>query len=153
VGLTLLSQNVLADSIAALGLTIAFYYGINGFAVPLFYRHQVFASFKTFFMLGVFPLIGGLILLWVLGASFDQLWYPANSASGASWFGVGPPFILGAGFILAGVVGMLLAWAFLKRAKPFFARKMETVEAMVPYDDPDDVIGGPPDEVAATTAV
>jgi amino acid transporter len=34
VGLTLLSQNVLADSIAALGLTIAFYYGINGFAVP-----------------------------------------------------------------------------------------------------------------------
>ena len=41
VGLTLLSQNVLADSIAALGLTIAFYYGINGFAVPLFYRRQV----------------------------------------------------------------------------------------------------------------
>ena len=43
-GLTLLSQNVLADSIAALGLTIAFYYGINGYAVPLFYRHQVLQS-------------------------------------------------------------------------------------------------------------
>ena len=47
VGLTLLSQNVLADSIAALGFTIAFYYGINGFAVPLFYRHHVLKSFKN----------------------------------------------------------------------------------------------------------
>ncbi len=54
VGLTLLSQNVLADSIAALGLTIAFYYGINGFAVPLFYRHHILGNLKKFFMLCVF---------------------------------------------------------------------------------------------------
>jgi amino acid transporter len=140
VGLTLLSQNVLADSIAALGLTIAFYYGINGFAVPLFYRHQVFESFKKFLLLLVFPLIGGLILLWVFIASLDSLWYPANSASGASWFGIGPPFILGVAFILGGVVAMVLAHAFLKRSRPFFARRMETVETMVPYDDPDDVL-------------
>ena len=138
VGLTLVSQNVLADSIAALGLTIAFYYGINGFAVPLFYRHQVFKSLKKFFMLGVFPLIGGLILLWVFLASLDSLWYPANSASGTAWFGVGPPFVLGAAFILSGVIVMFAAWAWLKRARSFFARKMETVEAMVPYDDPGD---------------
>ena len=79
----------------------------------------------------------------------------ANSASGSSWFGVGPPFVLGAGFIVAGVVAMFLAAWFLKRSKPFFARKMETVEAMVPYDDPDDVFGGSPDDAAgagSTTA-
>ena len=59
VGLTLLSQNVLADSIAALGLAIAFYYGINGFAVPLFYRHHVLENWKSLLLLGVLPLLGG----------------------------------------------------------------------------------------------
>ena len=81
------------------------------------------------------PLVGGLMLLWVLAASFDSLWYPANSASGTSWFGVGPPFVLGAAFLLLGVVGMALFWAFSKRSRPFFARRMETVDAMVPWDD------------------
>ena len=142
-GLTLLSQNVLYDSIAALGLAIAFYYGINGYAVPLFYRHQVFKSFKKLVFLGLFPLLGGLILTWVFIASADSLWYPANSASGTSWFGVGPPLVIGLGFIVSGVVVMFVAWGFLKRSKTFFARKMETVEAMVPYDDPDDVVVGP----------
>jgi len=142
VGLTLLSQNVLADSIAALGLAIAFYYGINGFAVPLFYRHQVLKSAKKFIFLGVFPLIGGLLLAWVFIASLDSLWYPANSASGTSWFGVGPPFVIGVGFIVSGVVVMFLASWFVQRSKPFFARKMETVEGMVPYDDPDDAFVG-----------
>lgn len=133
VGLTLVSKNVLGDSIAALGLTIAFYYGINGYAVPLFYRHQVFKSWKKFFLLGLFPLLGGIALTWIFIASLDYLWYPANSFSGSKWLGVGPPFILGGGFILAGVVVMILAERFAKRSKPFFARKMETIETMVPW--------------------
>jgi len=141
VGLTLLSQNVLADSIAALGLTIAFYYGINGYAVPLFYRHQVLRSFRKFLFLGLFPVLGALALTWVLIASFDYYWYPANSESGTSWFGVGPPFFLGAFFILSGVVVMVLASRFVKRSRPFFARKMETVENMVPWEeDPEDLL-------------
>jgi amino acid transporter len=141
VGLTLISQNVLADSIAALGLTIAFYYGINGYAVPLFYRHQVFGSLRKFVLLGLFPVLGALALTWVLIASFDYYWYPVNSESGTSWFGVGPPFLLGAFFILSGVVVMLLASRFVKRSRPFFDRKMETVETMVPWDEsPDDLL-------------
>ena len=81
---------------------IAFYYGINGYAVPIFYRHQIFGSVKKFLLLGLFPLLGGLALTWVLIASLDSLWYPANSESGTSWFGVGPPFVLGVGFIVSG---------------------------------------------------
>jgi hypothetical protein len=85
--------------------------------------------------LGVMPLASGVILLWVLAASFDSLWYPANSESGSSWFGVGPPFVLGALFLLSGVVGMILFNVFSKRSRPFFARKMETVDNMVPWED------------------
>jgi amino acid transporter len=130
VGLTLVSQNVLADSIAALGLTIAFYYGINGYAVPLFYRHQILKDWKKFFLLGLFPLLGALLLTWVFIASCDQLWYPSNSASGTSWFGIGPPLILGLAFILSGVVVMVVAERFAKSTRPFFDRKRETVETM-----------------------
>ena len=38
VGLTLISANILADTIAAVGLMIAFYYGLTGFACAWFYR-------------------------------------------------------------------------------------------------------------------
>jgi hypothetical protein len=155
VGLTLLSQNVLADSIAALGITIAFYYGINGYAVPLFYRHHVFESWKTVLLLLVFPLIGAAMLTWVLAASFDQLWYPVNSASGTSWFGVGPPFVLGAAFLGAGVVGMILFRLLSKRSRPFFARRMETVDAMVPWAEEQEGLAQPKlggEELVAQTA-
>ena len=52
----------------------------------------------------------------------------ANSESGTSWFGVGPPFILGVGFILSGVLVMFIA---MYRNPAFFKRKLETVETMV----------------------
>ena len=133
VGLTAASQNVLADSIAALGIAIAFYYGINGFAVPLFYRAHLLKNWKNFLLLGVMPFLGGLALTAVLIGSLDQLWYPANSASGTSWFGVGPPFIIGLGFIVTGVIAMYLVKTFSTRSKPFFARKQETVDTMQPW--------------------
>ena len=47
VGLTLVSENMLGDSIAAVGLMIAFYYGITGFACVWFYRHDFTAADRT----------------------------------------------------------------------------------------------------------
>ena len=44
VGLTIVSENILFDSIAALGLMIAFYYGITGFACTIYYRHELISS-------------------------------------------------------------------------------------------------------------
>ena len=112
--------------------------------MPLFYRHQIFQSSRKFVFLALFPLLGGIALTWVFAASLDQLCYPANSASGTSWFGVGPPFIIGLGFIVSGVVVMFVAQRFLKRSKPFFARKMETVETMVPWEEsPEDLLARP----------
>ena len=63
VGLTLVSENILFDSIAALGLMIAFYYGLTGFACAIYYRNELTTSVKTFFLVGVGPMLGGVILL------------------------------------------------------------------------------------------
>src|SRR6478609_4146504 len=55
VGLTALSGNVLADSIASIGLLIAFYYGMTGFTAPVFYRHTLTRSVRDFLVRGVIP--------------------------------------------------------------------------------------------------
>ena len=46
------SQNVLADSISALGFQICFYYGLTGFACAIYYRKELFKSAKNFFLVG-----------------------------------------------------------------------------------------------------
>ncbi len=62
VGLTIVSENILFDSIAALGLMIAFYYGLTGFACTIYYRRQLLRSLKSFLLIGVGPTLGGLML-------------------------------------------------------------------------------------------
>lgn len=51
VGLTAVSENVLGDSIAAVGLMIAFYYGMTGFACVWFYRRELTHSVRNLFIL------------------------------------------------------------------------------------------------------
>ena len=66
VGLTIVSENILFDSIAALGLMIAFYYGLTGFACAIYYRKELTKSAKNFFFIGICPLIGAGILTGIL---------------------------------------------------------------------------------------
>ena len=49
----LVSENILFDSLAALGLMIAFYLGLTGFACVVYYRHEIFKSAKNFLFVGV----------------------------------------------------------------------------------------------------
>ena len=63
VGLTLISANILADTIAAVGLMIAFYYGLTGFACVWFYRKTMWRKPRDVLMQGVLPLLGGVLLL------------------------------------------------------------------------------------------
>jgi hypothetical protein len=51
---------------------------------------------------GVAPVLGGLILFGLFGKSIYDFTDPANSESGDSWLGVGPPLIIGVGFLLLG---------------------------------------------------
>ena len=117
--LTIISEDILYDSIAALGLMIAFYYGITGFACPIYYRRELFKSAKNAIMVGLAPLLGGLILAWVFVKSCIDYANPENSESGDSWFGLGPPLVIGVGFLLFGVVLMFLQ----QRAQPEFFRR------------------------------
>src|SRR3954447_3121640 len=59
VGLTLISENVLGDSITSVGLMIAFYYGLTGFACAWYFRRTVFESARNFVLRGLLPLLGG----------------------------------------------------------------------------------------------
>ena len=127
VGLTIVSENILFDSIAALGLMIAFYYGITGFACAIYYRHQLFRSVKTFLLIGVGPTLGGIMLTAIFVKSCVDLAKPENSESGDSWFGLGPPLVIGVGFLLLGAV-LMVVWRI--NHKDFFRRRPEV------YGDP-----------------
>ena len=51
--LKLVSNDVYQDAIWALGLMIAFYYGITGFASAIYYRHLLLRSVKNFVLMGL----------------------------------------------------------------------------------------------------
>jgi amino acid transporter len=126
VGLTLISEDILFDSLAALGLMISFYIGISGFACAIYYRHELLRSVKNFFFVGVGPTLGGLILFYLLVKNAIELSDPANSESGNSWFGVGPPLLIAAFFMVLGVALMVVQW---RKVPAFFRRRPEVVPA------------------------
>jgi amino acid transporter len=122
VSLTLVSEDILFDSLAALGLMISFYIGLTGFACAVYYRRELLRSVKSFFFVGLGPLLGGVILFYLLIKNAIELSDPANSESGNSWLGVGPPLLIAAFFLLLGVILMVIQW----RALPgFFRRRPE----------------------------
>lgn len=122
VGLTIVSENILFDSIAGLGLMIAFYYGITGFACALYHRREARRSLQGLLFAVLAPAAGGAILTWVLVRSVIDLADPASSESGDAWLGVGPPLVIGLACMLLGVV-LMLAWS--RREPGFFRRRPE----------------------------
>jgi amino acid transporter len=106
VALTIVSSNILGDSIAAVGLMIAFYYGLTGFACVWYYRKTLTKNPRDFVMRGVIPLLGGLILL---GAFLKacQL-YAQKDYGNTTLFGIGAVFVLGIGSLLLGAVLMFI---------------------------------------------
>ena len=106
VALTLVSQNVLADSIAAVGLMIAFYYGMTGFACVWYYRRKIAAGGRDLWMKGVLPFLGGLLLL---GAFLDASYNYAQPSYGKTTiFGIGGVFVVGIGALVLGGVLMVV---------------------------------------------
>jgi amino acid transporter len=109
VGVGLVSENALYDSITGLSLLIALYYALTGLACAVFFRRRLLSSAREFLLLGVGPLVGAAMLGWLLALSVRDLADPGNSYTGQAWLGVGPPLVIGVGLLAAGV-GLMLWW-------------------------------------------
>ena len=122
----LISENFLFDSLSALSLMIAFYYAMTGYACAFYYRRELFKSVKNLLFVGLAPVIGALLLTYLFIKSLVDWSDPANSYSGASWFGFAPPAVIGVGFLLLGAM-LLLAWR-IHQEEPFFKRRREVAD-------------------------
>ena len=117
----ILSENFLFDTVAALSLLIAFYYGLTGVACAVYYRRQLLTSVRTFVFVGLAPLAGAAILAFVLVKSALDLSNPDNSYSGQSILGLGVPLAIALAFVLLGAI-ILVLWR-LGGNERFFGRK------------------------------
>ena len=133
VGVNLVSTNALLDSVTALSMLIAFYYALTGLACAIYYRHLVFHSRRAFFLIGLGPVIGSILLFGLLVLSAISMADPANSATGESWFGVGPPLVIG---VLIFAMGVIFMVASRVSGSPYWYRKPGVVDpALVPTKD------------------
>ncbi|GAA1934851.1 APC family permease [Microbacterium aoyamense] len=117
VGMSLISDNILQDSILSLGLAIAFYYAITGYACVWYFRKEPFTSARNFFYRFLFPLLGaGMLTYAFIQSAIDM--YDVDYGY-TVLLGIGGTFVLGIGALAFGVLLMFLWFAF-PASKPFF---------------------------------
>ncbi|MEV8266563.1 APC family permease [Microbacterium sp. NPDC076911] len=117
IGMTLISDNILQDSILSLGLAIAFYYAITGYASVWFFRRELLRSGRNFVYKGLLPLLGALMLTLAFVQSAIDMFDVDYGYT--VLFGVGGTFVLGVGSLAFGVV-LMLVWFMFSSSKPFF---------------------------------
>jgi amino acid transporter len=118
VGLVIISGDVLGDSIAALGLLIAFYYALTGFACVWHFRKQLTTSVQQLLVKGLLPFAGAAILTACFFKSAHDMY--ASDYGNTSFQGVGGVFLLGIGSLVLGIVLML---AYESVDKTFFSSR------------------------------
>ncbi len=101
---------VILDAFSAIGLYIAFYYGLTGFACAWYYRRNLTSSARNLLMQGILPVTGGLILFflggWTVWLDYDvnTLYsYTMFTVPGLHWQ-VGGAFVIVVLSIVAGVI-------------------------------------------------
>jgi len=122
VTLLLLSSSVLEDSITAIGFPICFYYGFTGVACGWYYRRDLMESARNFLLLGLGPLLGGLMLFGI-GVKAAIYYGHAENVSSKPILGITLPLWFGIGGMILGAVVMLASRPFFKE---YFSRKTET---------------------------
>ncbi|ASN39070.1 amino acid transporter [Arthrobacter sp. 7749] len=115
------SNNVLNDTILALGMMICFYYGMTALACVWYFRRTALDSLRNFLLRLLAPLLGGIALVAVFVQTAIDSWEPAYG-SGSEIFGVGLVFVIGVGIIALGA--LLLVGAAARRPAFFSGRSL-----------------------------
>ena len=123
--------NPIADAVTALGLYIAFYYGLTAFSCVWYYRATLTSSAWNLWMRGILPGLGGLIMYAAGFYSLQSDWVASNSYT--TWtvpvlhWQIGGTFIIA---VLAAAAGVI-SFAFMRVTAPAFFRK-ETLTRTTP---------------------
>jgi amino acid transporter len=113
--LSLVSNNVLGDSISAIVLLIAFYYTLLGLGCVWYFRRELLRSSGDLIAKGILPAIGTGILGWALVRNLKDTY---NKDYGlTSLFGIGGVFVIGVATVLIGII-LMLVWN--ARSSEFF---------------------------------
>jgi amino acid transporter len=127
-GDTYASTYIIADTVTALGIWIAFYYGLTGFACTWYYRRTLLHRWRDFWMQGVIPLLGGVILWFAMGWSFWEDWDVNSGAQFSAYTTWKLPFfphwVIGGTFLIAfvSIVIGVVAMVVYQAVRPEFFR-------------------------------
>jgi amino acid transporter len=113
------NQNVLGDTISALGFSVCFYYGFTGLACGVYYRHELFRSVRHFLFAGLIPFAGGGMMAYVGVRAYDYYSTAGNNYSHAL-LGIQTPILVGIGGLIIGIILMFASWPFFTG---YFSRK------------------------------
>ncbi|HYS33481.1 MAG TPA: APC family permease [Streptosporangiaceae bacterium] len=130
---------VIGDAVIAIGLYIAFYYGLTGFACAWYYRKNLTSSLRKLWMQGILPVTGALILYFLGGWSVWLDYDVATQNDYTVWTVPDIGWQIGGAFVIAAVaalVGLALG-IYCRVADPPFFRK-QTLTRATPTVVPDD---------------
>src|ERR1022692_4714934 len=117
--------HVIPDAVTAIGLYIAFYYGLTAFTCVWYYRASLTSSARNLWMQGILPLLGGLLMYAFGGYS---LWedYDVNTGNSYTSFTVpGIHWQVGGTFVIAVLAALagVIAFIFMRVTAPAFFKK------------------------------
>jgi amino acid transporter len=122
IALLLLSSSVLEDSLLAIGFPICFYYGFTGIGCAWYYRRDLTESARNLLLLGIGPVLGGLMLFGI-GIKAAIFYGHTENVTSPPILGITLPLWIGIGGMILGAIIMLISRPYFKE---FFARKTET---------------------------
>lgn len=123
----IVSENFFYDTTSGMSILVVLFYALAGLTPVIYYRKQLFKSARNLIFIGVVPLLGSVMLVYLFFRSLITLADPGESYTGASLFGVGLPVTIAVGFLFLGLV-VVIIFRFFGDHGRFFDRRPETAD-------------------------